>query len=372
MFCFAATPTSRKPGTSTAGHQRRRVRLRDRRQSRRWVGPRPWPESPGGAVTAARYRIKTEPRRQPHQRQAAGRRRTRVHEHPAIEDIAEFPIARASAKKPTAWWSYARRSQKGVSSGSSTRPLLLLHHQRPRAAWPQIVFLGQRPLQPGEPDRATQERCQGACASRWTISSATGPTWSWPRWPGPSRPGGRRCCTARATGANTSPWSSAASLASRHPPPRHRRPPRPQHHRSASSATTPSLRQVLQRLAHHRTHPPTADPERRPQHRQPGVQRDDRAARPTRTPKPHPIRRSTHSAARARPISHAANRTTRHPKTPISAPPLPSKAEHAYFRTRSLCLRVPGRRLPRSRSAADGDRSTGDGEQHVDTVQPGS
>ena len=59
----------------------------------------------------------------------------------------------------------------------------------------------------------------------------------------------------------------------------------------------------------------TADPKRRPQHRQPGVQRDHRAAGPTRTPKPHPIRRSTHSAARARPISHAANRTTRHPKT---------------------------------------------------------
>ena len=77
---------------------------------------------------------------------------------------------------------------------------------------------------------------------------------------------------------------------------------------------TPGLDRLLQRLGTPPNAPASADPARAAP-RQPVAHRDDRAARPTRTPKPHPIRRSTHSAARARPISHAANRTTRHPKT---------------------------------------------------------
>jgi hypothetical protein len=70
------------------------------------------------------------------------------------------------------------------------------HHQRRRGAGRTDCVRGERSVQSRERDSAAQKRRPLADRAPSTTSRAIGLIWSWPAWPGASKPG-RRCCCLR-------------------------------------------------------------------------------------------------------------------------------------------------------------------------------
>ena len=105
----------------------------------------------------------------PGERERGHHRRARVRESAADgEEVAEFEYQPVACEKAYRMVVVRKKiwSSRAIC-GCSTRPVLLLHHQRSRDRGGRDRLPGQRPLRPGEPDRPAQGRRQGA-ACRWT------------------------------------------------------------------------------------------------------------------------------------------------------------------------------------------------------------
>ena len=170
-----------------------------------------------------RYKVKTEPRRKPLQRQAADRAQAGIRSLLRLEseEYAEFRYQPLACDKEYRMVVVRKNisHEKGETRLFDEVPLLLLHHQRSRR--PTQRKWSSRPTT--VVTRKTSSRnwpaAQGPCRRRSIICIPTGPTW-WPRhWPGTSRHGGHCGCPRRGVGAKSMPqrrigscgWSSGRS-----------------------------------------------------------------------------------------------------------------------------------------------------------------
>ena len=168
--CCGATPTSPRPSTWTAGTPPATCSFVF------GIDAMPNPRSPGRRAAAAesysclerppKYEVKTAPRQRPEQRQGADRRRAGLQERSTLleEKVAEFdyrPVACQQELSGDRRPQDSRWRQGQMRLFEEYRYFFYITNDRSDSGRGDRV-LGQRPLRPGEPDRAAQERGAGA------------------------------------------------------------------------------------------------------------------------------------------------------------------------------------------------------------------